>query len=132
MKVIRHFVLYWLPPIIWMIIIFIMSSRQRISLADTEVENFLIFKSLHVIEYAFLYLLLFRASFKTFSKKITIQTIFFISIVGAILYAISDELHQTFVPTRQGSVRDIFIDTIGILLAFSYTKMYLNKLKRYI
>ncbi len=116
----------------WMLIIFTMSSRQRISIADTEVENFLIFKSLHVIEYAFLYLLLFRAFFKSFTKKISTQSIFTISIVTCILYAISDELHQTFVPTRQGSVRDVFIDTIGILLAFSYTKIYLNKLKRYI
>ncbi len=115
-----------------MTIIFVMSSRQRISLADTEVENFLIFKSLHVIEYAILYILLFRATFKSFTKKISNQSIFTIAIISSILYAVSDELHQTFVPTRQGAIRDIFIDTIGILLAFSYTKMYLNKLKRYI
>lgn len=132
MKSIRHFILYWLPPLIWMSIIFIMSSRQRISVADTEVENFIIFKSLHVIEYAFLYLLLFRATFKSFTKKLSNKSIFTIVIIATILYAISDELHQTFVPTRQGAIRDIFIDTIGILIAFSYTKIYLTKLKRYI
>lgn len=109
-----------------------MSSRQRISIADTYTENFIIFKTLHILEYAFLYLLLFRALFKTFSKKLALNTIFTIAIVTAILYGVSDELHQTFVPTRQGSIRDIFIDTIGILLAFSYTKKYLSKFKRYI
>ncbi|HRN70830.1 MAG TPA: VanZ family protein [Candidatus Woesebacteria bacterium] len=132
MKTIRGWIFYWGPPIIWIIIIFIMSSRQRISIADTQVENFIIFKTLHIIEYAFLYLLLFRANFKSFSKKISLNTIFTISIIGSILYAISDEVHQTFVPTRQGSIRDIGIDTIGILLAFSYTKMYLAKLRRFI
>lgn len=109
-----------------------LSSRQRISIADTQIGNFIIFKSLHIIEYAVLYLLLFRANFKTFSKKFTLKTIFTLSIIGAILYGISDEVHQTFVPTRQGSIRDVFIDTIGILLAFSYTKIYISKLKRFI
>ncbi len=132
MKSIRHFILYWLPPLIWMSIIFLMSSKQRIALADTEVENFIIFKSLHVMEYGLLYLLLFRATFKSFTKKISNKSIFTIVIIATILYAISDELHQTFVPTRQGAIRDIFIDTIGILIAFSYTKIYLTKLKRYI
>ncbi len=30
-----------------------------------------------------------------------------------ILYAISDEFHQTFIPGRSGEVRDVFIDTAG-------------------
>lgn len=112
--------------------IFILSSRQRISIADTYTENFVIFKTLHILEYGLLYLLIFRAMFKTFSKTVAVQTLFFVSICIAILYGVSDEIHQTFVPTRQGAIRDVFIDTIGILLAFSYTKKYLNNFKRFI
>ncbi|MBP9691492.1 VanZ family protein, partial [Candidatus Woesebacteria bacterium] len=58
------------------------------------------------------------------------KRIFLYAIVTALLYAISDEMHQTLVPTRTGQVRDILIDSIGILLCFQYTKMYLSSLKR--
>jgi len=30
-------------------------------------------------------------------------------------YAASDEFHQTFVPSREGCVRDVMIDTSGAL-----------------
>ena len=35
----------------------------------------------------------------------------------SVLFAASDEWHQTFVPGRDGNVRDVFIDTGGALLA---------------
>ena len=35
----------------------------------------------------------------------------------AIGYAISDEFHQTFVDGRQGSPRDVLIDSAGVLIA---------------
>ncbi|MFN7141901.1 MAG: VanZ family protein, partial [Limisphaerales bacterium] len=31
-------------------------------------------------------------------------------------YAVTDELHQAFEPTRQGSVIDVLIDTVGAAL----------------
>jgi VanZ family protein len=47
-------------------------------------------------------------------------------------YAISDEIHQTFVPTRTGSLTDVFIDSVGIFLAKYYTETYIENLKKYI
>jgi len=35
----------------------------------------------------------------------------------AVLFAVSDEFHQTFVPTRDGTVADVLIDTLGVGLA---------------
>jgi VanZ family protein len=35
----------------------------------------------------------------------------------AFLYAISDELHQSFVPGRTPSIGDVLIDGCGIILA---------------
>ena len=32
-----------------------------------------------------------------------------------VLYAVSDEAHQTFVPGRMGSPIDVAIDTLGIV-----------------
>jgi VanZ family protein len=76
--------------------------------------------------------LLFRAYFQTYTKKLPENKIFLLAVGTTILFAMSDEFHQTFVPTREGAIRDVFIDTIGILIAFSYTKTYLSKLKKYI
>lgn len=35
-------------------------------------------------------------------------------LIGA-LYAVSDEIHQTFVPGRAGMVRDVILDTCGVV-----------------
>jgi VanZ family protein len=111
--------------------IFLLSSRQRIGVSEVYIYNFIIFKSLHMIEYAALFFLFFRAINKTFTK-ISQKNALIIAVVLAILYGITDEMHQTFVPTREGSIRDIGIDTIGILLCFQYTKHHLSRLKLFL
>jgi len=111
-----------------MAVIFFLSSQQRISVSDVYSVNFLFFKSLHVIEYAILYFLVFRGFYNTLSRE-NMRKIFILAFVTTIAFAISDELHQTFVPTRSGALRDIFIDSLGILLCFQYTKMNLVKLR---
>lgn len=122
----KKIIIYWLPPIIWMLLIFILSSRQRISIADEHVVNFLFFKFLHIIEYAILYLLLFRAFNNKRGKKIHYLMPFIISFS----YAAIDEIHQAFVPTREGKIRDVLIDTIGITLMYSYIKNHLNMVRK--
>lgn len=128
MKKLKIFILYWLPAFIVMAVIFALSSRQRINVSDTKAVNFSLFKTLHVLEYALLYFLLFRAFLKSLGKKKRKKAYLF-AVIVSVLYAISDELHQTFTPTREGSPRDIVIDTIGIYLMFQYTKKYLHHLK---
>ena len=32
-----------------------------------------------------------------------------------LVYAISDEFHQTFIPGRSGELRDVLIDTTGVI-----------------
>ena len=43
------------------------------------------------------------------------------------LFAISDEWHQTFVPDRYGTVTDVLIDSLGILLAGGWLLRRLRK-----
>lgn len=128
MKKFKLFIFYWLPPLLVMTIIFILSSKQNISVSDTKAVNFSVFKTLHMLEYGFLYVLLFRAFRKTLSKQKKDQAFMF-AIVTSLLYALSDEIHQMFTPTREPSVRDFTFDAIGIYLMFQYTKNYLHNLK---
>jgi len=131
---------YWIPPISWMSLIFYLSSNHRVAITGTFTFDFVIFKSLHMIEYAILYFLLFRAfysisnpstSLRT-NKQLTINKKLFIPVLLSVLYAITDEFHQTFVPSREGRVRDVLIDTSGILLMYIYIKNNLRVIKKFL
>lgn len=113
---IRNFIYYWLPPLAWMGAIFFMSSRVRFDITSDFLLDFAAFKMLHMIEFAFLYYLLFRALNRTTNLPRSTQLAYAAAI--AIVYAISDEVHQQLVPTREGKLRDILIDTAGILFAY--------------
>jgi len=105
--------LLWLPPLIWMGLIFYGSSRQRVKVADQFWLNFFFFKTLHVLEYGILFLLWHLPLYnKHYNSKLSA----FISII----YGISDEFHQTLVPTREGRPRDVFIDTLGVLIFWRF------------
>lgn len=98
-------ILRFIPSLIWMIIIFYFSSRQTTGVQGTFTQRFLILKSLHLVEYAILFIL-FYFGFKKIKP----------SLFTAYLYALSDEFHQMFVPGREGRVRDTFIDLLGIFI----------------
>lgn len=121
---------YWLPPLIWMGVIFYVSSRPRISITENSLYAFLIFKTLHLIEYALLYFLLFRALYSLKGKNFTLGHKFLLAFIVSALYGLSDEIHQAFVPTREGRLRDVFIDSGGALLMYIYIKGSLTKLKK--
>lgn len=125
-----RFLSYWIPPIIWMVLIFYFSSRLRTSVTGAFLFDFLIFKSLHVIEYAILYFLLFRAFHSINNSQLNLNNKFLIPLTLSIIYAITDEFHQTLVPTREGKIRDVLIDALGVFLMYIYIKYYLKKLKK--
>ena len=121
---------YWLPPIAWMIMLFIFSSRQSIAVTHEFTSDFIIFKTLHIIEYAMLFFLVFRATFNTGKKPLRNQLLQ--ALIISVAYSVFDEYHQTFTPTRSGSPRDIFIDLIGISGMYLYINLHLDKLRRFL
>ena len=121
---------YWGPPLLWMMVIFFFSSRERLAVSDEYTVNFIFFKSLHVLEYAGLYFLLFRATVQENFKNQKKARL--IALLIAFIYAASDELHQTFVPTREGRLRDVGIDTIGMGLMYIYTKYRFKSISRFL
>jgi len=81
-----------------------------VALTDSYALSFLFFKILHLIEYIFLYMVCYRAFFNTGTRK---DKAFLYAFIITLLYAITDEIHQRFVPTREGRLRDVIIDAIG-------------------
>jgi len=94
----------YLPLVVWCLVIFLFSSRPRtINVGPTYWTDFVVKKIAHLIEYAILAILSYRAFGR--SKKI--------ALLFVLLYGASDEFHQSFIPTREPRVRDIIIDVIG-------------------
>jgi len=135
---IRLFVRYWLPVLVWMGVIFSASgdsnSAARSSriigplvrwllpdLSEEAVHAVVLFvrKCGHVAEYAVLALLLWRVVRRPVKPGSAPWrwSEAGLALAVAALYAASDELHQAFVPSRQGSVRDVLLDTSGAALA---------------
>ena len=74
-----------------------------------------IVKGWHTTEYALLtvFATLALQSVRQWNRRKSVRWAF----VFAVLFAASDEWHQTFVSGRDGCVRDVVIDSLGALLA---------------
>lgn len=106
----------WGPAVICTVLIYLGSSRQSIAVTEVSGLNFIFFKTLHVIEYAVLYMAIFRGV--AWRKKDVNPEDYLLTLLYCFLYAGSDELHQTLVPSREGVLRDVFIDTGGMLVGY--------------
>lgn len=79
--------------------------------------NFIARKLAHVSEYAILFLVT-RLVFSRVLRSSSTATHCVLAIIFAALFAAGDEWHQSFVPSRTGSVHDMFIDWGGVMLGF--------------
>ena len=115
---------YFLPSILWMLVIFFFSNRSSTGIGGSLTHQFIIHKTFHLIEYAIL-----GATFHfAFSKtKIFLQVQKY-TVFTSYFYALTDELHQHFIPGRSGKITDTFIDLLGILIGLYLTKLF-KKLK---
>jgi len=75
-------------------------------------------KAGHFTEYAILALLAARA-FRNSSRELLRKHWFWLSLLLVVAYALSDEFHQSFVPSRIGSIYDSLIDSLGGLTALA-------------
>ena len=105
----------WLPPIIYAIVIFHLSSESD---PLPQVTAIVWDKALHTLEYAGFAGLLARA-FRTEGCRWTTAIVLAVTLSSA--YAGSDELHQLFVVGRDSDVRDWMADVFGSTCgAFAY------------
>ncbi len=126
-------IISWIAVIIWMVLIFKLSSQPAVQSGKLsgEITNinikaiekvkpntkFNIVKFDHMVRknaHFFVYLLLgvFVISILRRSGVTGVRSIVFALLI-CILYAISDEVHQVFVPGRSAQVKDVIIDSAG-------------------
>jgi VanZ family protein len=100
----------WIPAWIVMALIFIASSLPAYDLPHFGVLDFIIKKGGHMAGYAMLsiaFLYGLRPNRRSYRRSIVLALCF------AVVYAVSDELHQTFIAGRNGSPADVLVDTAG-------------------
>lgn len=123
-EIIRKVIRFWLPVVIWAVVIFLFSARPTRRATQIFWQDFIIKKSAHVFEYGVLTLLLYRALKEVGVEK---KEAGVYSIILAVLYGVSDEFHQSFTPGRESTIRDVIFDTIGAILAIYGLWRYLPK-----
>ncbi|MBR5202066.1 MAG: VanZ family protein [Clostridia bacterium] len=76
----------------------------------------------HCLEFMGLSLLMFNAVYSTWQHKLT----HIIAFAGTVLYAITDEFHQLFVPDRAFQFVDILVDSTGALIGVTVSVIILK------
>lgn len=110
----RDLVWYWLPPLAWMWVIFYLSAQPELPGPPEPLLDTLLKKSGHSVAYATLAFLWWRALSR--GRK-AYRTTLVLAFVIAVLYGMSDEIHQSFVPGRHPSPWDVLIDAAGAAVA---------------
>ncbi len=95
-------VVAWAPVVLWAALIFVLSSIPGLG-TGLGTWDLVLRKLAHFGEFAVLGALVARALRRELA-----------SVALGSLYAATDELHQAFVPGRQGSPLDWAIDTLGV------------------
>ena len=91
---------------------------------NVSLVSLIVRKTAHFTEYFILGILSLNC-YKDYCKN---KRIILFSIVFCILYAMLDEFHQTFIPGRVGTIKDVLIDSMGVLCGV--TAYYYLKLKK--
>jgi len=134
----RRFLKYWMPLFIWLGVIFIGSTDvlsaehtsrflvpflrwldPHISWAAINTIHTAIRKLGHVIEYAILAVLLWRALGGGKILRARPPILFALVWFACAIFAASDEFHQSFVPSRTSVSSDVLIDICGALIGLA-------------
>ena len=124
----RKFVSDWLPVVFYAGFIFYLSSLQGPKIPKFECSD----KVLHALLYAGFGFVLIRALHPVTRSWSSIK-ICFVALFAALLYGVSDEFHQSFVPTRAVEVSDVMADGFGGLMGglFSLVVIYVRRKLNY-
>ena len=116
------------PAIIVMVLIFIASATPGSELPRFGFWDIFVKKGGHMLGYALLTAAYFHALNN--GRSITrFQLI--VAVCLAILYAATDEWHQSFTPGRTSSIRDVCIDAVGGFIGLALWCLIRNRLSRH-
>ena len=107
---------FWLPVITYAGAIFFFSSLSHPEELAPSLFKIVGDKFLHLIEYGILGILCYRA-FRHAAGRWGEHYALGLAILAGTLYGVTDEVHQSFVPSRESSGLDVLADAVGATLA---------------
>jgi VanZ family protein len=113
-----RFLVYKLPALSYMTLIFLVSSGPITSPSISKAPDYV----LHFLAYAALYVAVFWAVHEGLTPARN-RGGYWLPAVITILYGISDEYHQSFIPSRDASVLDVGTDALGALAGVPLEKL---------
>lgn len=105
----------WLPAILLMGIIFVLSSLPAERIPFFGRYDVFVKKGAHALGYGMLAL----AYAYALPSRISLPARWGLSLCMAVLFALSDEFHQSFVEGRNSSLTDVFIDGFGAAVSLT-------------
>lgn len=111
----KQAILRWLPAVAWMALIFWLSAQPDLPRPASNLLNLVLRKGAHFGAYAVLALCYLYAlgNWRSSASRR------WLALTLAVLYAISDEYHQSWTPRRHPSATDVLIDSAGAITALS-------------
>lgn len=122
----QHFLIYYLPPILFAAAIIGLSSIPN--LRTPEVRVIAVDKLAHLIEYAVFAFLLYRAFVHRRGRARADRAIWYAALIVS-LFAVFDETYQRFIPGRFSSGHDIVADLLGAILVLAFLEVRRRRLK---
>jgi VanZ family protein len=111
---------YWLPPVAWMGMIYYLSAQSNLPGPPDPWLNTLLKKGAHFGAYAGLAFWWWRAlcsARETSPSRLSKGTVLALAFILTVLYATSDEFHQSFTPDRHPCRWVVLIDAAGAATA---------------
>ncbi|HEX8683751.1 MAG TPA: VanZ family protein [Ardenticatenaceae bacterium] len=118
----RRWLSLWGPPLLLMAIIFFLSGQADIPGPDNLTLDRVFKKGAHALGYGLLAFSYARALAGMGARRVVL-----LALVLTLLYALSDEWHQTYVPTRNGNLLDVLIDLGGAIVGLLGWQLLQNR-----
>lgn len=114
----------WLPAILWMTFLFYLSHQAApLERVPSEIDPFLA----HVAVYSMLAFLLHFA-LASYNRAAPRWVPISIAFALAVLYGVSDEIHQAYVPGRVASELDLVADGIGAVIGVGVASLAASRI----
>ena len=111
--------LYLITAIFFTLLIVTLSSLPSGTLTGSgSTTEQILSNGAHIPAFALITFLWLKA-FLVKEKQPKTSLIFVLIVVGLCAFAVSDEIHQSYVPGRFASMTDFFLDVIGIFLGMA-------------
>lgn len=122
----QRILIYWIPVLIWAGFIFYLSDISGLRGGFSTPVEIVLRKIAHAGEFGFLAIFVLLLLTKGYSVELKKSVM--ISLLLVALYALSDELHQSFVAARDGNFKDVTVDILGAYI-FLHLAVFVMKRK---